>query len=72
MRSAGAMILLVAWVLLSNPTPDTPNVPLSSWKKLGEYDSVLLCEQDMLLVAALRLGPERAYRCERTEGSAEK
>jgi hypothetical protein len=66
-RPVGATILLGAWVLLSNPTPDDANVPLAKWKRLGDYESALACEQDMLLVAAFRVAPERAYRCERSD-----
>ena len=80
-RSGGAVILLGAWTLLFNRTPELANPPLSTWKKVREYDTAWLCEEgrrkeanDLAQEAAAKpgqsstvLGPLLRYRCERSE-----
>jgi len=81
MRGGGAVILLGGWMLLFNRTPELANPPLSSWKKVREYDTAWLCEEgrrteanDLAQEAADKpgqsstvLGPLLRYRCERSE-----
>jgi hypothetical protein len=80
-RSGGAVILLGGWMLLFNPTPDLPDPPLPTWKKIREYDTAWLCEEgrrkeanDLAQKTAAKpgqsstvLGPLLRYRCERSE-----
>jgi hypothetical protein len=75
------VILLGGWMLLFNRTPELPNPPLSSWKKVHEYDTAWLCEEKRREKAgelaqddakkpgqsSTVLGPLLRYRCERTE-----
>jgi hypothetical protein len=76
-----AVILLGGWILLFNRTPELANPPLSSWKKVREYDTAWLCEEGRRTKAAdlardekhkagqaaTTLGPLLRYRCERSE-----
>ena len=80
---ARAAILYGGWLLLFNPDRLAPRAPLTSWKKLDEYDTAYRCEQERraAVVAALadqtkkkRDEPpmlpgetELRYRCERVE-----
>lgn len=81
MRSGGAVILLGGWTLLFNPTPNLPDPPLPTWKKIREYDTAWLCEEGRREKAgelaqedakkpgqsSTVLGPLLRYRCERGE-----
>ena len=66
-------------MLLFNPTPNLPDPPLPTWKKIREYDTAWLCEEgrrkeanDLAQEAAKPgqsstvLGPLLRYRCERS------
>jgi hypothetical protein len=80
-RSGGAVILLGGWTLLFNPTPNLPDPPLPTWKKVHEYDTAWLCEEGRREKAgelaqkdtkkggqsSTVLGPLLRYRCERSE-----
>jgi len=80
-RGRGAVILLGGWALLFNPTPNLPDPPLPTWKKIREYDTAWLCEEgrrkeanDLAEEMAEKpgrsstvLGPLLRYRCERSE-----
>jgi len=75
------VILLGGWMLLFNRTPELANPPLSSWKKVHEYDTAWLCEEGRREKAgelaqedakkpgqsSTVLGPLLRYRCERSE-----
>jgi hypothetical protein len=68
-------------MLLFNRTPEVANPPLSTWKKVHEYDTAWLCEEgrrekagELAQEAAKKpgqsstaLGPLLRYRCERSE-----
>ena len=68
-------------MLLFNRTPELANPPLSSWKKVHEYDTAWLCEEGRREKASEQaqddakkpgqsptvLGPLLRYRCERSE-----
>ena len=68
-------------MLLFNPTPNLPDPPLPTWKKIREYDTAWLCEEarrteanDLAQEAAKKpgqsstvLGPLLRYRCERSD-----
>jgi len=65
-----AVLLVAAWVIVQNPATGGSDVPMSSWKKLGEYDASWLCAQNLILLLAERPWLEGAYlagdiRCER-------
>jgi len=80
-RGGGGVILLGGWLLLFNPTPNMPDPPLPTWKKIHEYDTAWLCEEgrrkeanDLAEEAAKKpgqsstvLGPLLRYRCVRSE-----
>jgi hypothetical protein len=82
-RHTGAMILYGGWLLLSNPAPQRLDAPLTAWKKVEEYDTPYLCEQQRharvaealakdakAKPTARRMAPGEAelrWRCERAE-----
>jgi hypothetical protein len=80
-RPLAAIVLYGGWLLLVNPKPDQPYAPLSSWKKVDEYDTGYSCQEKLhkeVQAAAkadakdvkpgARITPAAfRYRCERAE-----
>ncbi len=82
-RPLRTVLLYGGWLLLFNPDPSRPNAPLSSWKKVKEFDTAYLCEQrrNEEVTGVLAKAPKRdrreapktpadaemRYRCERVE-----
>ena len=44
-RPLSAIVLYGGWLLLFNPDRYRPDAPLSTWKKVKEYDTAYLCQQ---------------------------
>jgi hypothetical protein len=78
-RRVGAMVLYGGWLLLFNPEHNRPAAPLSTWKKIDDFDTAYECEQkrqEEALDATKEDDPKKRlsatdaelrYRCERQE-----